>query len=220
MYENLLQLNLEGYIKKYCGGAVTKNKYLKNLDLFIGNLSEDNLDILKNKFKGNKEFSETSNLLREIEIALLFHPQANFRRESGPDLEDNGTLIEVKSINEGKEEAERHTNNSFFSISTLLSERELKKEQTETIKAVKGKLVQHLEKAHKQINSKGLIYIIWDYNTFIYRNNGQVHKNGALTKNKIGLTIKATCLEFNKKFPEVIIRNYYFADIINMIETR
>jgi len=104
MYKGLFQLNLGGYIKNYCGGKIVENKYLRNLDHFIADESfKENLGTLIEKFRGNKQFSEITDLLHEIEVACLFHPRAIFRKEPGADLDDEGTLVEVKCLNEGRE---------------------------------------------------------------------------------------------------------------------
>lgn len=217
MYPKLNELGLSEYVSKYCGGSTQQNKYFNKIEKFIDSMSKTNYDVLKSKFKGNTQHSAITDLLREIEIAYLFHPKANFIDGPGPDLE-NGTNIEVKSLNEGKEENERHENSNTFSfISHQQSDGEKRKENQDTIEAIKNKINFHLEKANAQLNGNGLIYLIWDYNLILHSTDGSKHIS-SIDKEEAKRITDECVISFIKCHPCLTIRHYYFEDIREMIE--
>jgi hypothetical protein len=218
MYTKLKILGLEKYICNFCGGSIQQNKYFNKIENFIDTLSTKNFSVLELKFKGNKNFSEIADLLHEIEIACLFHPKATFNNDA-PDLEENGIGIEVKSLNEGKEEQDRHKSNKFLSISKTLTYNKNFEEKNNTVDAIKNKINYHLKKADDQLKGKGLIYLIWDYNLLLHSADGGIHK-GTVDKEEMNRIISEYVDEFIKNHSCLNIKHYYFGDIIEMIENQ
>lgn len=215
MYTKLKALGLENYISEYCGGSVQDDKYFQNIEKFINTLSQNNFNVLISKFKGNKKHLEISDLLHEVEVACVFHPKAIFL-ENGPDLE-NGVLIEVKTLNESKEEQKRHKNNSCFFISRDLSETEKKEEGDMIDTAIYNKAIYHLEKANSQLKGKGLIYLIWDYDLLLHGEDSQIHPPILNNKDLMQIKIEKIVEEFTESHPGLIIKNYYFGDLRELI---
>lgn len=215
MYTKLRELNLEKYIESFCGEVVVKNKYLDVLEDFVDGLTPENFGVLKLKFKGNKKNSEIADLLHEVEVAYLFHPKARFNSVDGPDLE-NGISIEIKTLNESKEENERHLQDSFSCASPILTDKQKIEENNLIIEAIRKKVNYHLEKANKQLKGKGLIYLIWDYDNLLHGSDGRVHGrifNEAGMKKFVDEVVK----EFMECHPGLTIKNYYFGILRDLI---
>ena len=215
MYTKLEELGLKEYISTCCGGTMQEDKYFRNIEKFISTLSEDNFKSLISKFRGNKKYSEITDLLHEVEIACVFHPKANFL-ENGPDLE-NGILIEVKTLNESKEEYMRHQNDPNFFISQSLSDEEKKKEEELVDIAIYNKAIYHLEKANSQLKGRGLIYLIWDYDLLLHGEDGQVHFPIPDGKRLMQMRIEKIVKEFIGSHPGLIIKTYYFGDLRELV---
>lgn len=214
MYEKLKELNLEKYIKHFCGGVVGSDKYLNALENFVNSLTTENFQTLKSKFKGGKKNSEIADLLHEAEVACVFHPKARFNID-GPDLE-NGISIEIKTLNESKEENERHQGDSFSYISQIFTDENKTKEHDLIIAAIRNKANYHLEKANEQLKGKGLIYLIWDFDNLLHGNDGQVHEK-ILDKNSTQELIDKVVKEFIECHPCLTIKNLYFADLRDLV---
>src|SRR5581483_6097955 len=174
MYEKLKKLNLETYMKCFCGGEIKSDSYLSALESFLNSLTEKNFNQLEEKFRGEKQKSEIIDLLHEVEIAYVFHPKANFLNNEGPDLE-NGVFIEIKTLNESEEERERHKTDRFCALSTVLNEKGKANEKKLVDDAINRKVTYHLEKANKQLKGMGLIYLIWDYDFLLHGEDKQVY---------------------------------------------
>lgn len=210
MYKKLKELGIEQYIQNACGGKIRQDKYFNALEKFIESLSSENFCILRNKFKGLNNRSQIKDLLNEVAVACAFHPKACFNN-NGPDFYDNGICIEIKTINESKEETERHKQDYFMAISTCLTEEAKNNEKKLIIHAIKNKVFFHLEKAKKQLAGNGLIYLIWDYDNFLHGEDNQVHPkiiNEPVAQKCIRLSIE----EFIKKYPNINIKikDYFF----------
>ncbi|MFA5714580.1 MAG: hypothetical protein WC998_02425 [Candidatus Paceibacterota bacterium] len=214
MYKKLKELNLEKYINHFCGGVLVSDKYFNALENFVNSLTTENFQTLKSKLKGNKKNSEIADLLHEVEVAYVFHPRARFNVD-GPDLE-NGISIEIKTLNESKEENNRHQRDSFSCVSPILANEKKTEEHDLIIAAVRNKANYHLEKANKQLKGKGLIYLIWDYDNLLHGNDGQVHRK-ILDGNSTQKIINEVVKEFTECHPCLTIKNLYFADLRNLV---
>lgn len=176
MYKFLSSVGLEDYLVKCCGGVLHEDSWLRSLDVYVSRLSLENLAIIKEKINEGLAHLQKNDLLHEIEIALVFYPNAIFAKEingeKSPDLIDptSGISIEVKTLNEGLDEQDRHTKDSFLGFGKALNDGEKEKLRAEILQILRKKTQYHLRRAAHQLNNNGKIYLIFDYN-FIYREN-------------------------------------------------
>jgi hypothetical protein len=227
MYPKLIELGLKEYISRFCGGDIQKDGYLGAIEGFLAGLSEKNFCILKKKFKGDKEYSEFADLLHEIEIAYLFHKEAEFNADAGAEFTDTGRHVEVKSLNEGDEERERHKKDKFSCVSRILNPVEIAREKRMTISAIENKISFHLEKANKQLKGDGLIYLVWDYNLLNYTDKRNATDSGEkeaheglFKKEEVDRLVRECVDRFVREHPRLEIKHYYFADIRDMIKNQ
>lgn len=226
MYENLKVINLTKFLNKCCGGTNwIKEKWLLSLDSFIRTLSENDKNVLKLKIKNNLEHYQINDVVNEIMIACAYHPKANFVKEDqnkSYDLFDSSSnlKIEVKTLNEGDDEKERHKQDKFLGISKGLTDTEIQNKKIKITEIIRKKCLDHLSKASCQINNSGKIYLIYDYNLLTSENIGT--KKQAVYKNyhpsnfskKEAEKIIQNCLDnFSKRHPKVFIEAIYFGDL-------
>jgi hypothetical protein len=226
MYENLQAINLTKFLNKCCGSANwVKESWLVSLDSFVGTLSEENKKKLKSKINNNLSHYQTNDIVNEIMVACAFHPKAHFVKEDGRksyDLFDNssGLKIEVKTLNEGDDEKERHKQDKFLGISRSLTNTEIQNKKIKITEIIRKKCLDHLTKALCQIDNSGKIYLIYDYNLLISENIGT--KKKAVYKNyhpsnfpkKEAEKIIQNCLDdFSKCHLKVFIEAIYFGDL-------
>ncbi|PIR76238.1 MAG: hypothetical protein COU32_03135 [Candidatus Magasanikbacteria bacterium CG10_big_fil_rev_8_21_14_0_10_42_10] len=179
MYENLNNIGLKDFLVKCCGGTIHEDPWLRSLDSYVSTLSSQNLISIKQKIRPGLTDNQKNDLLHEIEIALVFHPKADFVQENNekkePDLFDpsTGINIEIKSLNEGEDEQERHAKGGKL----LIQNKALQDEEKADLKyrifqILKNKTKYHLECAVKQLNNNGRVYLVFDYDNFIRENTG------------------------------------------------
>ncbi|OGF25870.1 hypothetical protein A2331_04770 [Candidatus Falkowbacteria bacterium RIFOXYB2_FULL_34_18] len=226
MYDNLQKINLTEYLNKCCGGTNwVKESWLVFLDSYVGLLSKENTNILKLKINNNLNHYQINDIVNEIMIACVYHPEANFFKENNKktfDLFDKNLnlKIEVKTLNEGDDEKERHKQDKFICISKCLNVLEEKNEKQQTKKIIYKKCTDHLTKASSQINNKGKIYLIYDYNTLTSENIGtkkeprftRTHRS-ALSKDDIKNEINNFLNNFSKNHPQITVEAIYFGDL-------
>jgi len=216
MYSELTTLGLEGYIKNACGGSVHSDSYLNALERFVSGLSDSNKITLKEKFKNQQDFGQINDLLNEVAVACVFHPKAIFKN-IGPDLDENGTSIEVKTLNESCNEDKRHKTSKFCVISPILNKDELLNELSLIKKAIKEKVLYHLVRAKEQLENKsskkGVIYIIWNYDNLLHGEDGNTHKNNIELKSEVCAIIESTVNNFSSNNRKLTIKSYYFEEL-------
>src|SRR3989339_198556 len=171
MYDNLQKINLTEYLNKCCGGTNwVKESWLVFLDSYVGLLSKENTNILKLKINNNLNHYQINDIVNEIMIACVYHPEANFFKENK--------------------------------------------------KIIYKKCTDHLTKASSQINNKGKIYLIYDYNTLTSENIGtkkeprftRTHRS-ALSKDDIKNEINNFLNNFSKNHPQITVEAIYFGDL-------
>jgi len=159
MYENLQAINLTKFLNKCCGSANwVKENWLVSLDSFVGILSEENKKTLKSKINNNLNHYQANDILNEIMVACAFHPKAHFVKEYGQksyDLFDNSSdlKIEIKTLNEGDDEKERHEQDKFLGISKGLTDTEIQNKKIKITEIIRKKCLDHLSKALCQIDN-------------------------------------------------------------------
>jgi|GEM_PF-5249978 fructose-1,6-bisphosphatase len=178
MYDNLQKINLTNYLNRCCGGEKWISEgWLESLDKFVGILSDQNISVLKSKINDNLGLYQINDIVNEIMIACAYHPEANFVSEgtsSTYDLFDQNSdlKIEVKSLNEGADEQERHKKDTYCGVAALPMEKEAAKEKKDMEDAIRKKCREHLQKAVGQIAKKGKIYLVYDWNLLTSQNIG------------------------------------------------
>lgn len=227
MYDNLKTINLTEYLNKCCGGPNwIKDSWLVSLDYFVGTLSDENKTIIKSKFKNNQELPRQNDMLNEIMIACAFHPTASFieekENEKTYDLFDNSLnlKIEVKSLNEGDDEKERHKQDSFSDWLIHLSDSELQNEKIKITANISKKCNDHFSKAVHQLDNCGKIYLIYDYNLLSRENIGtdkeptfaKTH-HSVLLKKDIEKAIQNYLNDFSKCHSKIFAEAIYFGDL-------
>lgn len=230
MYNNLKLIGLTKYLNKCCGSKNwVREGWLVALGIFVGTLTEENKNILISKIRKGLEHYQINDIVNEVMIACAFHSRANFMGENDQkscDLfeVDSNLKIEVKTLNEGDDEKERHKQNKFLCISKRLSDAETLNEKQDTKIIIYKKCNDHLEKAATQIDNKGEIYLIYDYNLLSSKNAGskeeplytQTHRS-ATPEEEVKNIIKNCVNEFTKNRPEISIEVIYFGDLRNKV---
>jgi hypothetical protein len=225
-YPHLWKLGLYKYIINFTGPDGNRSLFLSKIDTFLSILSNEQFEVLVQKFKGVKEHSAITDLLHEIEIAYLFHPDAIFKKDDSKnnnrssDLEENGINIEIKSINTGREETERQQGTGpLVSHHDMLTENEQELQKGLTCKAIQKKLGDQLDTAKKQLKKGGIVYIIWDYDTFTHNAEG-IYKAGTFTEGDVRKIIEAGISLFVNKNLDIKVKNYYFDEIRNLVKRK
>ena len=239
MYKNLININLEEYLNKCCGSKTWhEESWLLKLDTFVGTLSKENLNTLRSKFSITKNSQQTkekhrqdTNKLNEVMVACAYHPNARFIPEvdgqQTPDLFDESLdlQIEVKSLNEGKDEEDRHDNQEpnkaeiYINKAISVSELEEKKKATATFFETK-KCKYLIDNAISQLKGSGKIYLIYDYNLFSRDNIGSEKEPvytalhpAPLSKEGVKKIIENYCINFEVAHPSISIEVIYFGDL-------
>ncbi len=226
MFDNLKKINLEKYLESYTGD-ISKEMWLIALDDFISTLSEENINVLQSKINLEQNVYRINDLVYEIMIACVYHPKAIFVEESKKknqktyDLfdEKSNLKVEIKSLNEGDDEKERHKKNEFLcNVAKALTESEKEK----LISIIKKKCVKILEKAVEQIESKGKIYMIWDRNLFTSENIGTKYepkytqtRPTNLNDDEFSKIVKECIPIFSNE--SIIIETLFFGDLQNKV---
>ncbi len=199
MFDNLKKINLEKYLAAYAG-YINKESWLIALDDFVGTLTQENINVLQSKINPEQDPYRINDLVNEIMVACVYHNKAIFIKESNKksqnsfDLfdENSNLKIEIKSLNEGEDETDRHKKNEqpYGVVKALTGS-----EKQELISIIKKKCVELLEKAVEQIEGEGKIYLIWDYNIFTSNDIG--------TQNEPKYT-QPRPTDLKDKFPEIV----------------
>lgn len=213
MYDHLKTIGLEKYLHVYFWNYQWKNElHLDKLDSFIANKSQEQKEVLRKKFQTlnnqlDKTHRQLNDLFNEIKIACVYHPAAMFKEESeglSSDLLDGSVKVEIKTLNESNDEAERHASmNSgeghVYHGSVLTEE-----QKAEVKFAVIKKCLYHLNKAVKQVNSNGKVYLVYDYD-FMFRQGSNSYVMAPLKDEEVKNILKSTCNDFSKEYPDVSI---------------
>ncbi|MFA5127991.1 MAG: hypothetical protein WC457_03245 [Patescibacteria group bacterium] len=226
MYENLQNINLTKYLNECCGGQDWVNeRWLRALDKFVGELSDENKDILKARINIIQSHLQTNDIINEIMIACAYHPRANFLSEGKTlsyDMFDKSVnlKIEVKSLNEGIDEQVRHESDSFVGQAPLLPESEENNEICGMRNAITKKCKDHIEKAIKQVDENGKIYFVYDYNLFTSKNIGTKHlpnyvntRVSPLSQDDVKNIINNCWGDFQNHYANVKFKAIYFGDL-------
>lgn len=230
MYKHLNNINLADYLVACCGGNLREDPWLRSLDAYVSRLSPKNLAVIKEKIKKNLTHLQKNDLLHELEIALVFYPNVCFVKEingeKSPDLIDpiSGISIEIKTLNEGLDEQDRHTKNSFLSLSEVASDDEREKLRAAIFQVLRKKTQYHIQRAIHQLNNEGKIYLIFDYN-IIYRENvgtktAPVYVNprfNILDDKEIKKIIEDEVKEFAGSLDSISIETIYHGDLRDMV---
>ncbi len=225
MYNYLKTIGLEKYLDEYfCNRTWKRESYLEKLDLFVSGKSEKQKVVLKDKFQINKTHRQLNDHVNEIKVACAYHPLAIFIKEDGelsPDLLDNSLKIEIKTINESGDEAERHENmepdRGYFYFGRRLTEKEETDTKVNVSRSVENKCLYHLNKATKQIENSGRIYLIYDWDILFKQDqNSRIH--APLTKNDIKNILESTSNNFCKNCSNVSIKIVSTEELKNDVE--
>ena len=229
MYEHLNNIGLENYIKKCCGGKTHEDSWLRGLDTFVGRIEKDSIEVLRLKFSKISNHSQITDTLNEVMVACIFHPLATFIKEGTyktPDLYDKSrnVYVEIKSLNEGDDEKERHKSDSFLDISRVLSETEKSIKKQKILENIYKKACDHFSKATCQLNNQGIIYLVYDYNLF-FRDKTGTNNQPCFTNTQVKIVsqndvlacIRKATDDFIKIHPCISISPVYFGELRNRI---
>jgi hypothetical protein len=163
LYKSLIEIGLEDYLKQRGGGNIYSEPHMTKIDIFVGNLSDEQKKILKEKIdkKKNETHTQHNDMLHELSIASAFYDKVNFLQETDektPDFCSNGIYVEVKTINNSDVERKRLDEldkGPYCEISPALNQSEVEKIKKEFIDCVGKKFKDHIETAKEQLNSRG-----------------------------------------------------------------
>ncbi len=203
MYGHLVKIGLDFYLDKSCGGKNWhEESWLINLDAFIGSLSEKNLSTLKNKFSKEKTQLQNNDIVHEVMIMCAYHPDAILIPEQKIktcDLFDESLdlNIEVKTLNESREEQVRHEENKIINQVGKVSDVGLVNRKENVIAAIKKKCSEKIYKAIDQIPpyKKGKIYLVYDYDHY-FKNLDGTRSHAPLSKKEVHKVIEYACRDF------------------------
>lgn len=214
LYNSLIEIGLEDYLKRRGGGIIHEEKWMVNLDYFVSNLIGRQKRVLKDKIKKKKNEThlQHNDVLHEISIACAFYDSVNFLEENNdiftPDFRSDSTNVEVKTINNSDIECKRlDTLNQgpYCNISPALNQDEVKQLKEEFIKCVSIKFKDHIEKAKKQIGSNGghiwVVYAIDSPPKF----HLNIHEE---IKNRFEKIIKELLFKLNE--PKICVKYIHF----------
>lgn len=229
MYEHLNNIGLENYIKKCCGGETHEDSWLSGLDTFVGRIEKNSIEVLQSKFSKISNHSQITDTLNEVMVASIFHPLASFIKEGArktPDLYDKSKkiYIEIKSLNEGDDEKERHKSDSFSDISSALSETDRNIKKQKILENIYKKACDHFSKATCQLNNRGIIYLVYDFNLF-FRDKIGTKNQPRFTNTQIKIVSQNDVLacvrkakdDFIRVHPRISISPVYFGELRNRI---
>lgn len=205
MYQSLQSIGIKSYLDKYFfNRGYLQEHWLTKIDIFVGNLSDIQKSVLREKFKPNIIHLSANDLVHEIMIACAFYPGATFNPSSGADLMDNGHLIEVKTINASLDEIERITNLQPDLGQIQINNGDLTSRNDEFKKVFRRKFNSRFRKAAEQVNHKGVVYIVWDSDFVPGWEN---------RKQKIRILLGELIEKKKLKEPRVDIKTIYFEDL-------
>ena len=204
LYNSLIEISLEDFLKTRGGGNIIEEKWTVNLDSFVSNLKDEQKRILKNKIekKKNETHSQHNDVFHEISVACAFYGGANFLEENKnmfmPDFYSGGINVEIKTINNSDVEKNRLSDISECPrcvISNGWDENKIKIFMDLAVNAMVKKFNDHIQKAMKQLGAGGghvwIVYAI-DYPSGF-------HKYEELKleiENKFDETIKALPIKY------------------------
>jgi len=222
LYNSLIEIGLEDFLKKRGGGNIIEEKWTVNLDSYVSTLSDKQKGILKNKIekKKNETHSQHNDIFHEISIACAFYNNINFLEEnnnvSTPDFRSDNTNVEVKTINNSNTEKERlHELDKGPRCEIYKYDENLTENfRSSSIQAIIKKFKDHVEKAKKQLGVNG--GHIW----VVYAADSPPNFN---EDENLRLEIENNFDEIIKKLPNkngTCIRYIHFGDLRDKIEIR
>jgi len=215
-YKSFIEIGLEDYLKQRGNGNIYQEGHMFKINSFVGNLSDDQKKILKDKIikKKNETHTQHNDLLHEISIACAFYNKVNFLPETDektPDFCSNGICVEVKTINNSDIERKRQdelNKGPYCNISPALNQKEVEDIKKETIECVGKKFKDHIGTAKKQLDANGghiwIVYTIDSPPKFHEKINIEI-------ENKFDEIIKELSLELNKS--KICVRYIYFESL-------
>ncbi|MDO8594108.1 MAG: hypothetical protein Q7R93_01150 [bacterium] len=205
MYQSLQSIGLKSYLDKYFfSREYLQECWLTKIDIFVGNLSDVQKLVLRQKFKPNITHLSANDLVHEIMIACAFYPQAFFNPSSGADLMDNGHPIEVKTINASLAEIERILNLQPDSRRMQIKDDNSTSRNNAFKKVFRRKFNSRFKKAAEQVNHSGIVYMVWDSDFVPGWEN---------RKWEIGTMLKGLAEKRKHTEPKVDIKTIYFEDL-------
>ena len=215
MYQSLYSVGLKSYLDEYFfNREYLQEPWLTKIDKFVGNLSDVQQSVLREKFKPNITHLSANDLVNEVMIACVHHPTADFIREATDrktfDLFDESfnLKIEVKTLNESEGEQIRHNNQKpnegRVNIGKCLSGKELEDRKKSIIISLQKKCLDKLSKAVCQLESKGKIYLIYDYDILFGTSEGS-RTHAPMSGEEVGKIVKDYCTQFLTGYPDVAI---------------
>jgi|GEM_PF-3035699 len=207
MYLNLVEIGLKCYLDSYFVDGWTHDSFVISLNKFVGKKSSGQKRILKSKFSKKQKHLFTNDILHELMVACVFHPNADFLTEGNSkthDLLDGGIKIEVKTINASTEENDRIEAIVDGAIRNSIPE------DLDYKNRIKTKFNLRVDKAKEQIGT-GVIYIIW---------NSDLVKRWEERKREIEAFLSFLVSEQKKLLRNIEIRTIYFEDLKEKISSR
>ncbi|MFA6297384.1 MAG: hypothetical protein WC629_02370 [Candidatus Paceibacterota bacterium] len=210
MYQSLIKIGLEKYLKEYFFEKEWLfERYLENLDIFVSSKDCSQKDILKNKFKENLSHLSLNDHLNEVMVACAFYPKGLFQKESkgvkSSDIVDCGVEIEIKTINADSNEIER------IKVLKPNSMRDNLPKDLGYELRICEKFKQRIEKAKKQIKNNGVVYIVWDSTLVVDWEN---------RKNMIEILFKKLIELEESIYPDLTIKTIFFGDLREIIASQ
>jgi len=222
LYNSLIEIGLEDFLKERGGRNIIEEKWTVNLNFFVSNLTDIQKGVLKNKIEKKKSetHSQHNDMFHEISIACAFYNNITFLEEdnaiSTPDFRADNTNVEVKTINNSNVEKDRQRELSkgprceVFKIDEDLTENFI----SLSTQAIIKKFTDHVEKAQKQLGADGgHIWVVYAADS-----PPNFHED-----EKLQLEIENNFDEIIKKLPNkngLCIRYIHFGDLRDKIEIR
>ncbi len=205
-YTNLVNIGLRDYLNTYFFYKEWyRETYLERLDTFVACKSDEQKNILIKKFEHLTDHVIINDHLYELMIGAVFHPNGAFQNVtlgSSPDIIDQGVNIEIKNINSEPEEIERVK----IMIPNTVSYGPFPSD-SDFENRLRKKFLLRVDQGKKQIQNKGIIYIIWD--TSLKGSTERIPKIEKLFRN--------LCVEEKKLSPDVTIVTFDFEKLRRLV---
>lgn len=222
LYNSLIKIGLEDYLKERGNGKLIKENWTVNLDLFVSKLPVKQIKILRHKVKKKKNEThlQHNDMFHEISIACAFYKNINFLVENNssltPDFRADNTNVEVKTINYSNAEKERlsELDKGIFCKIMKTDNSSQENFKISTVQAITNKFNYHIKKAQKQLGMNGgHVWVVYATDSPI-----NFHEN-----EKLRSEIENNFDEIIKNLPNknrLCIRYIFFGDLRDKIEKK
>ena len=203
MYDHLVEIGLKNYLDSYFFNQTwIVEDYLQKLDLYVSTLPVEQQKILRLKYSSNRDHLQQNDLLHELLVASVFHPNGSFIHETtsekSADILDGSIRIEIKTINASPTEVERVKIMDPGTVRTMVPRDDYYEDR------IRRKFRLRIDKAVEQLSGSGLVYLVWD---------SDLTGNWSDRKERIEKLFTELVAAEENLHPNLIIKSIYFGDL-------